>query len=159
MTKGPSIPRRPCMARYFAMSAASAPNRPTRLGFIRQVIRLAGAYWSSEDRLTIRGATLVLFGLTLAQVALVIWTNYWNRALFDALEIRSLSDFLIQIGNFVFIFGGRIVAGKLENNHNILNWIIGGIFLVTSIIQIWKMSKKKDTKHKMQKPEEVTHGL
>ncbi|MET0378877.1 MAG: ABC transporter ATP-binding protein/permease [Spongiibacteraceae bacterium] len=86
------------------MSASSAPNRPTRLGFMRQVVRLAGAYWSSEDRLTIRGATLVLFGLTLAQVALVIWTNYWNRALFDALEIRSLSDFLIQIGNFVFIF-------------------------------------------------------
>jgi len=63
------------------------------------------------------------------------------------------------IGNCVFIFGGRIVAGKLENNHHILNWIIGGIFLVTAIIQIWKMSKKKDTKHKMKHPEEVTHGL
>ena len=63
------------------------------------------------------------------------------------------------IGNCVFIFGGRIVAGKLENNHHILNWIIVGIFLVTAIIQIWKMSKKKDTKHKMKHPEEVTHGL
>ncbi|HEY5967610.1 MAG TPA: LysE family transporter [Chitinophagaceae bacterium] len=63
------------------------------------------------------------------------------------------------IGNCVFIFGGRIVAGKLQNNDHILNWVIGGIFLVTAIIQIWKMSKKKDTKHKMKHPEEVTHGL
>jgi len=63
------------------------------------------------------------------------------------------------IGNCVFIFGGRIVAGKLQNNHHVLNWVIGGIFLVTAIIQIWKMSKKKDTKHKMKHPEEVTHGL
>jgi hypothetical protein len=63
------------------------------------------------------------------------------------------------IGNCVLIFGGRIVAGNLQNNHHILNWVIGGIFLVTAIIQIWKMSKKKDTKHKMKHPEEVTHGL
>ena len=63
------------------------------------------------------------------------------------------------IGNFVFIFGGRIVAGKLQNSHQVMNWVIGSIFLVTAIIQIWKMSKKKDTKHKMQHPEEVTHGL
>ena len=63
------------------------------------------------------------------------------------------------IGNCVFIFGGRIVAGKLQNNQHVLSWVIGGIFLVTAIIQIWKMSKKKDTKHKMKHPEEVTHGL
>jgi threonine/homoserine/homoserine lactone efflux protein len=62
-------------------------------------------------------------------------------------------------GNCVFIFGGRIVAGKLENSHQTINWAIGGIFLITAIIQIWKMTKKKDTKHKMHHPEEVTHGL
>ena len=63
------------------------------------------------------------------------------------------------IGNCVFIFGGRIVAGKLQNSHQVINWVIGGIFLVTAIIQVWKMSRKKDTKHKMHHPEEVTHGL
>lgn len=63
------------------------------------------------------------------------------------------------IGNCVFIFGGRLVAGKLQNNGHIISWVIGGIFLVTAIIQIWKMSRKKDTKHKMKHPEEVTHGL
>jgi len=63
------------------------------------------------------------------------------------------------IGNCVFIFGGRIVAGKLQNNHHVLNWVIGGIFLVTAIIQIWKMIRKKTTAHKFEHPEEVTHGL
>ena len=63
------------------------------------------------------------------------------------------------IGNCVFIFGGRIVAGKLQNNHHILNWIIGAIFLVTAIIQIWKMIRKRTTAHKFEHPEAVTHGF
>jgi len=63
------------------------------------------------------------------------------------------------MGNCVFIFGGRLVAGKLQNSHQVINWVIGGIFLITAIIQIWKMSKKKDTKYKLNHPEEETHGL
>jgi threonine/homoserine/homoserine lactone efflux protein len=63
------------------------------------------------------------------------------------------------IGNCVFIFGGRIVAGKLQNSDQVLSWVIGAIFLITAIIQIWKMTKKKTTKHKFEHPEEVTHGL
>lgn len=63
------------------------------------------------------------------------------------------------IGNCVFIFGGRLVAGKLQNSHQIINWVIGGIFLITAIIQVWKMLRKKDTMHKFEHPEEVTHGL
>ena len=63
------------------------------------------------------------------------------------------------LGNCVFIFGGRLVADKLKNSDHLINWVIGGIFLITALIQIWKMSRKKDTKHKMKHPEEVTHGL
>jgi dolichyl-phosphate-mannose--protein O-mannosyl transferase len=40
-----------------------------------------------------------------------------------------------------------------------MNWVIGSIFLVTAIIQIWKMTKKKDTKYKLKHPEEETYGL
>jgi len=63
------------------------------------------------------------------------------------------------IGNCVFIFGGRLVADKLQNSHHVINWVIGGIFLLTAIFQIWKMSKKKTTVHKVEHAEEVTHGL
>jgi threonine/homoserine/homoserine lactone efflux protein len=63
------------------------------------------------------------------------------------------------IGNCVFIFGGRLVATKLENSHKVINYVIGGIFVVTALIQIWKMAKHKSAAHKIDHPEEVTHGL
>lgn len=59
-------------------------------------------------------------------------------------------------GNLLFIFGGRIIADKISNNQDILNWIIGGIFTLTALIQIWKIWRKKDTVHQMEHPEEVT---
>jgi threonine/homoserine/homoserine lactone efflux protein len=64
-----------------------------------------------------------------------------------------------MIGNCVFIFGGQLIADKLQNNQDIISWVIGGIFSVTALIQIWKMMKKKDTAHKIEHPEEITHGL
>jgi threonine/homoserine/homoserine lactone efflux protein len=63
------------------------------------------------------------------------------------------------IGNCVFIFGGRLVAEKLNANQNVLNWIIGSIFALTAVIQLWKIVKKKDAVHKLEHPEEMTHGL
>lgn len=53
------------------------------------------------------------------------------------------------IGNCVFIFGGRLVASKVINNQDILNWVIGGIFALTAIIQLWRILKKKDPINKM----------
>ena len=40
----------------------------------------------------------------MAQVALTVWGNYWNRALFDALEQRSVRGVLVQVGVFALIF-------------------------------------------------------
>jgi threonine/homoserine/homoserine lactone efflux protein len=59
-------------------------------------------------------------------------------------------------GNFVFIFGGQLIADKINNNQHILNWVIGGIFTITALIQVWKMVKKKDTQHQIDHPEEMT---
>jgi len=64
-----------------------------------------------------------------------------------------------MIGNCVFIFGGQLIADKLQNNQDIISWVIGGIFSVTALIQIWKMMRKQDTAHKFEHPEEITHGL
>lgn len=57
------------------------------------------------------------------------------------------------IGNCVFIFGGLLIAKKINNNQHILNWVIGGIFAVTALIQLWRMLTKKDAIHKMEHPE------
>jgi len=59
------------------------------------------------------------------------------------------------LGNAVFIFGGRIVADKIQNSHRVMNWVIGGIFLVTAIIQLWKMLNKKDAIEQLEHPEEI----
>jgi len=75
-----------------------------RRHLLRDLLRLAGPYWNCERRRKVRGATLLLFLLTLAQVGLSVWGNYWNRALFDALEQRDARDVLVQVGVFALIF-------------------------------------------------------
>lgn len=75
-----------------------------RRHFPARVLRLAGGYWNCADKWRVRGASLLLLVLTLAQVALAVWTNYWNRALFDALEARSIHALLLQVGVFALIF-------------------------------------------------------
>lgn len=58
------------------------------------------------------------------------------------------------LGNCVFIFGGKLIADKISNNQNILNWIIGFIFAITALIQLWKIWKNKATHHHIEHPEE-----
>ena len=48
------------------------------------------------------------------------------------------------IGTCIFIFGGLLIVNKLNANQNILNYIIGSIFAITALIQIWKMWSRKD---------------
>ena len=49
------------------------------------------------------------------------------------------------IGNCIFIFGGLLIAQKINRNQHIVSWVIGGIFLATALIQLWGMFRKKDT--------------
>ncbi len=44
------------------------------------------------------------------------------------------------MGNCVFIFGGKWIVQKLNGNQNLINWIIGGIFAVTAVIFLIKIS-------------------
>jgi len=46
-------------------------------------------------------------------------------------------------GNCIFIFGGLMIANRINNNQHLLNWVIGGIFALTAVIQIWRMMRKK----------------
>lgn len=61
------------------------------------------------------------------------------------------------LGNFVFIFGGRLIAQKINANTNVLNWVIGSIFALTACIQLYKILKKKDATHQIEHPEELQH--
>lgn len=47
------------------------------------------------------------------------------------------------IGFAVFIFGGQVFAKALEKNANIVNYVIGGVFTITVIIQVIKILQHK----------------
>jgi threonine/homoserine/homoserine lactone efflux protein len=49
------------------------------------------------------------------------------------------------LGNCLFIFGGRWITDRISNSEAYLNWVIGGIFTVTAIIQLVKMLFHKDS--------------
>ena len=53
------------------------------------------------------------------------------------------------IANCIFIFGGKYLVEKMNTNHSTLNWIIGGIFLLTAIIQLFRILLHKDTAEKL----------
>lgn len=90
----------------------------------------------------------------------------WSTVLFTKKILLPRADhynfYIIGIGigtfagNLIFIFGGRLIADKINNNQHVLNWIIGSIFAITALIQIWRMATKKDAAHKMEHPEEMT---
>jgi threonine/homoserine/homoserine lactone efflux protein len=48
------------------------------------------------------------------------------------------------LGNCVFIFGGKWMVQRIANSEQYLNWVIGGIFTVTALIQLVMILQKKD---------------
>ncbi len=55
------------------------------------------------------------------------------------------------LGNSVFIFGGKWLVEKMNANQNILNYVIGGIFTLTAIIQLIKILTHKNAAEKLEK--------
>ncbi len=118
-------------------------------GFFIQFIRLAGPFWHSENKSTIRSLTLALFMLTVMQIGIAVVITIWSADLFNALEQRSMSGLFTQIGLIVLIFGANIavttahfkVKRRLQldwrswlTHHLISKWMTDGRhYLVTHI--------------------------
>lgn len=85
-------------------------------GFFIQFMHLAGPYWHSEDKAAIRKATLALIVLTIVQIAIAVIITEWSAALFDALEQRSMSKLLKQVGLLLLIFAASMTATALHLN-------------------------------------------
>src|ERR1043165_3847855 len=93
----------------------------------------------------------------------------WSTVLFTKNILRPKNSFYnlyilgiglgTLMGNCVFIFGGKYIVEKLDANQNILNWVIGGIFALTAVIQTWRIFKHKDAVHKLEHPDEVAHDV
>jgi threonine/homoserine/homoserine lactone efflux protein len=125
----------------------------------------------SENKILSSSLPKIILGFTMSAlnpVQIPFWFG-WSTVLFSKKILLPRNDhynfYIIGIGigtfigNLVFIFGGQFIADKINNNQHILNWVIGGIFTITALIQIWKMMRKKDAVHQIEHPEEVTHGM
>ena len=87
-----------------------------RLGFIARFLRLAGPFWNSEERWSVRALTLALILLTVAQIVLQVRINLWSANLFNALDHRSMAQFFQQLE----ILGMILVASMTINATHML---------------------------------------
>ncbi|MEP6595454.1 MAG: LysE family transporter [Ginsengibacter sp.] len=102
-----------------------------------------------------------LLGLSMSAVSpmqIPFWFG-WSTVLFTKKILLPKNSFYnlyiagiglgTLMGNCVFIFGGKYIVEKLNANQNILNWVIGGIFALTAVIQIIKILFHKDAAEKL----------
>ncbi len=93
--------------------------------FFRDFARLATPYWTEKGRWRPRLMTGLLGLMVIAQIGLVLRLNVWSADLFDALERRSTENAMAQIGIFVLILVGTMIAnmGHLAvRRHLQLDW-------------------------------------
>jgi len=93
----------------------------------------------------------------------------WSTVLFTKKILLPRNDhYLFYIcgigtGTFagfaVFIFGGKLLVDKLNANQDILNWVIGGIFVITAIIMFWRIMRNKGAANSLEHPEQVTEKM
>ena len=108
-----------------------------------------------------------LLGLLLSSISpmqVPFWFG-WSTVLFQKNILQPKNSFynlyIIGIGlgtlmgNCVFIFGGKYIVEKLNANQNILNWVIGGIFALTAVIQLIRILTHKDAVQKLDTMEPV----
>ncbi|HMC99855.1 MAG TPA: LysE family transporter [Ferruginibacter sp.] len=100
---------------------------------------------------------LGMFMCAINPVQIPFWFG-WSTVLFSKNILEPKRDqynsYIVGIGlgtlagNSVFIFGGHWVANKIHNAQEYMNWIIGGIFAITAVIQLIRIMRHKDAIHK-----------
>lgn len=103
---------------------------------------------------------LGMFMSAINPVQIPFWFG-WSTVLFDKKVLQpnnsNYNFYIVGIGigtlagNCVFIFGGKWMVEKIANSQQYLNWVIGGIFAITAIIQLIKILTKKDGISKFQR--------
>ncbi|MEP7165388.1 MAG: LysE family transporter [Ferruginibacter sp.] len=111
---------------------------------------------------------LGMFMCAINPVQIPFWFG-WSTVLFTKKILEPVKSqyniYIIGIGlgtlmgNCVFIFGGKWLVQKISNSEQYLNWVIGGIFAFTAVLQLWKILKHKDAVEKIHniKEEDILH--
>ncbi len=100
---------------------------------------------------------LGMFMCAVNPVQIPFWFG-WSTVLFTKKVLQPVkaqyNSFIVGIGigtfagNCVFIFGGQWIFQHISNSQDYINWIIGGIFTITAIIQLIKMLRNRDAVYK-----------
>jgi hypothetical protein len=100
----------------------------------------------------------------ISPAAIPFWLG-WSSVLYTKGIMQHKKGFynsyLLGIGlgtlaaHCIFIFGGKMAVQKLDASQEAINFVIGCVFAVTAIIQIWKIYKKKDAVEKLHEMEDI----
>ncbi len=106
---------------------------------------------------------LGMFMCAINPVQIPFWFG-WSTVLFSKKILEpnntQYNTYIIGIGlgtlsgNCVFIFGGKWMVQRIANSQQYLNWVIGGIFALTAVIQLIKMMRHKDAISKFRSKKE-----
>ncbi len=101
---------------------------------------------------------LGMFMCAINPVQIPFWFG-WSTVLFTKKILEPVkaqyNTYIVGIGigtlmgNCIFIFGGKWLVQRISNSEQYLNWVIGGIFTITAILQLWKIITHKDAVDKI----------
>ncbi len=101
---------------------------------------------------------LGMFMCAINPVQIPFWFG-WSTVLFSKKILKTTAfdynSYIVGIGigtllgNCVFIFGGKWMVQRIANSQQYLNWVIGGIFTLTALIQLVNMLRKNDAVSKI----------
>lgn len=104
---------------------------------------------------------VIMSGLTPMHIP--FWIG-WSTVLFSKkiLSHRNSDYYIYMIGiglgtffaNWLYIYSGKYVVKLLNDNHSILNYVIGAVFAITAVIILIKILWHKDVSEKLETIEE-----
>ena len=107
---------------------------------------------------TINRFLLGALGCAINPVVILFWFG-WSTVLFTKKILlpanSQYNSYIVGIGigafagNCVFIFGGHFLYSKISNAQQYMHWVIGGIFTLTALIQLYKILSHKDAISKL----------
>jgi len=106
---------------------------------------------------------LGMFMCAINPVQIPFWFG-WSTVLFSKKILQPVpaqyNTYIVGIGigtlmgNCVFIFGGRFLVKHIQNSEAYINWVIGAIFTLTALIQLYKIVKGKGMAERLSDAEE-----
>ena len=125
---------------------------------------IAAALHPSEDAKNVvlqnnlHRTLLGMFMCAINPVQIPFWFG-WSSVLFTKKILQPVNKqynfYIVGIGlgtlmgNSLFIFGGKYLVQRINDSETYLNWVIGGIFSITAVIQLYKIIKHKGAADKI----------